>query len=92
MVSLLRCFCYGRHLTTDLLLNSFILAVQAELLGNKQSMNINSKDAVIVCAVTSAVATLVSGLWINVPFAIVPAMGVNAYIAEDVSFVKPSLK
>ena len=43
-------------------------------------------DALVATAVASFVACIIMGLWANLPFALAPGMGLNAYFLYTVCF------
>lgn len=72
---------------TTFMAMAYILAVNPTILSNAIFLQRPSDlfgELVIATAVSSAIATLIMGLVANYPFALAPAMGVNAYFAFSV--------
>lgn len=66
---------------------AYILAVNPDILSEAiylQKPGDLSGELVIATAMSSAIATLVMGLYANYPFALAPGMGLNAYFAFSV--------
>ena len=57
---------------------AYILVVNAQILS---STGMPAEDVTTATAVAAALACLVMGLWANLPFALAPGMGLNAYFA-----------
>ncbi len=60
---------------------SYILFVNPRILSQA---GMPADDVAVATALASAVATLVMGLWADLPFALAPGMGLNAYFAFGV--------
>lgn len=60
---------------------AYILAVNPQILS---AAGMPAEDVVIATALASALACLVMGLFANLPFALAPGMGLNAYFAFSV--------
>ncbi len=59
----------------------YILVVNPQILA---AAGMPAQDVLTATAVASAVACLIMGLWANLPFALAPGMGLNAYFAFTV--------
>ncbi|MGH0053813.1 MAG: NCS2 family permease [Sphaerochaetaceae bacterium] len=66
---------------TTFLTMAYILAVNPDIL-SKAGMDFSMVFA--ATAIASAIATLVMALWANLPFALAPGMGLNAFLAYTV--------
>lgn len=66
---------------TTFMTMAYILVVNPEFLS---AAGMNAGGVFTATAVASAVATLVMGLWANLPFALAPGMGLNAFFAFGV--------
>ena len=60
---------------------AYILVVNPQILA---SAGMPAQDVLTATALASAVACLIMGLWANLPFALAPGMGLNAYFAFTV--------
>ena len=66
---------------------AYILAVNPGILSNAVFLQESGDlfgELVIATALSSAIATLVMGLYANYPFALAPGMGLNAYFAFSI--------
>ena len=61
---------------TTFLAMSYIIFVNPSILGDA-GMNVGA--LITVTCLASALATLLSGIWANAPFALAPGMGLNAF-------------
>ena len=66
---------------TTFLTLSYILFVNPQILS---LAGLPRADVVVATAIASAAATLIMGLWANLPFALAPGMGLNAYFTFGV--------
>ena len=66
---------------TTFLTLSYILFVNPQILSQA---GLPREDVVVATAIASATATLLMGLWANLPFALAPGMGLNAYFTFGV--------
>ncbi len=66
---------------TTFLTLSYILFVNPQILSQA---GLPREDVVVATAIASAIATLLMGLWANLPFALAPGMGLNAYFTFGV--------
>jgi len=66
---------------TTFLTLSYILFVNPQILAQA---GLPREDVVVATAIASATATLIMGLWANLPFALAPGMGLNAYFTFGV--------
>ena len=64
---------------TTFLTMAYILVVNPSMLNNFGQTGIPFDDALFATAVAAFVGCLVMGLWANLPFALAPGMGLNAY-------------
>jgi adenine/guanine/hypoxanthine permease len=60
---------------------SYILFVNPQILGEA---GMPGEDVAVATALAAAIATLVMALWANLPFALAPGMGLNAYFTYGV--------
>ena len=60
---------------------SYILFVNPQILSQA---GMPAEDVAVATALASAIATLAMGLWANLPFALAPGMGLNAYFTFGV--------
>ena len=66
---------------TTFLAMAYILAVNPNILG---AANMDTGAVFTATALSSAIATLVMGIFANLPFALAPGMGLNAFLAYTV--------
>lgn len=66
---------------TTFLTLSYILFVNPQILSQA---GLPREDVVVATAIASATATLLMGLWANLPIALAPGMGLNAYFTFGV--------
>ena len=66
---------------TTFLTLSYILFVNPQILAQA---GLPREDVVVATAIASATATLLMGLWANLPIALAPGMGLNAYFTFGV--------
>ena len=66
---------------TTFLAMAYILAVNPNILG---TANMDTGAVFTATALSSAIATLVMGIFANLPFALAPGMGLNAFLAYTV--------
>ena len=66
---------------TTFLAMAYILAVNPNILG---AANMDTGAVFTATALSSAIATLVKGIFANLPFALAPGMGLNAFLAYTV--------
>ena len=66
---------------TTFLAMAYILAVNPNILG---AANMDTGAVFTATALSSAIATLVMGIFANLPFALAPGMGLNAFLAYAV--------
>ena len=77
---------------TTFLTMAYILIVNPLMLTGKDitfmefETGIPYNDALVATAVASFVACIIMGLWANLPFALAPGMGLNAYFLYTVCF------
>jgi AGZA family xanthine/uracil permease-like MFS transporter len=64
---------------TTFLTMAYILVVNPSMLSNFGQTGIPFDDALFATAVAAFIGCLVMGLWANLPFALAPGMGLNAY-------------
>ena len=64
---------------TTFLTMAYILIVNPSMLSNFGATGIPFGDALFATAVAAFIGCIVMGLWANLPFALAPGMGLNAY-------------
>jgi len=64
---------------TTFLTMAYILVVNPSMLSNFGATGIPFDDALFATAIAAFVGCVVMGLWANLPFALAPGMGLNAY-------------
>jgi len=73
---------------TTFLTACYIMAVNPNILS---VTGLNYEGLVFATAMSSCVATLIMGLWANLPFGLWPGMGMNAYFAYTIVGFKGTL-
>ena len=77
---------------TTFLTMAYILIVNPKMMSGADitfmefETGISFNDALVATAVASFVACMIMGLWANLPFALAPGMGLNAYFLYTVCF------
>lgn len=73
--------------TTTFLTSAYIMAVNPNILS---VTGLNFEGLIFATAFSSCVATIIIGMWGNLPFGIYPGMGTNAYVAYTLVAFKGS--